>query len=98
MAELKPCPYKEIIVLYEYCNKIGVNAVLEDMFDGYAIRFSNGGDFVQHCCSYGAQCGCVEPAINSRKDYTAVSLDVAKRLVRLHKDRLNRRAEDGYTL
>ena len=31
MAELKPCPYKEIIALYEYCNKIGINAVMEDM-------------------------------------------------------------------
>ena len=95
MAELKPCPYNEILELHEYCNKIGVLATLEKMWDGYAIRFPCGADFVQHRCSYGSMCGCVEPAIGCRLDYTAVSLESAKRIVAYHKTRLNRRAEDG---
>lgn len=95
MAELKQTPYKEIIKLYEYCQKIGVNATLEDMYDGYAIRFPSGYDFIQHSHSYGSRCGCVEPAIGSRSDYTAVSLKNAKALVKYHKEKLNRGAEDG---
>ena len=93
MAELKPCPYNEILELYEYCNKIGVQATLEKQWDGYAIRFPCGADFVQHYGSYGSKAGCVEPALGCRLDYTAVSLKSAKRLVEYHKDRLNRRAE-----
>lgn len=94
MDKLKPCPYKEIINLYEYCQKIGVNAVLEDFLDGYAIRFQSGADFVQHKHSYGAKAGYVEPAIDCRLDYTAVSLESAKKLVKRHKEKLNRRASE----
>ena len=94
MAELKPCPYNEILELYEYCNKIGVQATLEETWDGYAIRFPCGADFVQHYGSYGSKAGFVEPAIGCKLDYTAVSLKSAKRLVEYHKNRLNRRAED----
>lgn len=91
----KPNLYNEILELYEYCNKIGVQATLEKMWDGYAIRFPCGADFVQHNGSYGSKAGFVEPAIGCKLDYTAVSLKSAKRLVEYHKNRLNRRAEDG---
>ena len=75
--------YKEIKELYEYCKKIKVTAVLEPIFDGYAIRFPSGADFIQHSHSYGADCGCVEPAIGSEKDdYKATTLDRAKKLVK----------------
>ena len=39
--------YNEIKELYKYCVKIGINAVLETLCDGYAIRFPDGCDFVQ---------------------------------------------------
>ena len=81
--------YNEIRQLYEYCTKIGVIAVFEQCWDGYAIRFANGGDVVQHAGSYGGRVRCVEPAIGSRADYTAVSLQNAKRLICRHKERLN---------
>ena len=85
--------YKEIVELYEYCGKIGVHAEISPMFDGFCIRFKNGGNFIQHGGSYGRDCGCVEPAIGSRLDYTAVTLKNAKRLLRRHKEKLN--AEKG---
>ena len=90
MEELKH-EYKEIQELYEYCKKIGVDASLQKLYDGYAIRFASGGDFVQHFGSYGCHCGCVEPAIGCRTDYTGVTLKNAKTLVRRYKDRLNRK-------
>ena len=83
--------YKEIVKLYEYCKRIGVHAEILPLFDGYCIRFRNGGDVVQHFGSYGSNCGCVEPAIRSRLDYTAVSLNNAKALIRRHKEDLNRK-------
>lgn len=82
--------YAEIIKLHEYCVKIGVDCVLERFKDGYAIRFNNGWDVVQHYFSYGNDAGCVEPAIDSRLDYTAVPLKNAKALVKRHKDKLNK--------
>lgn len=88
-TELKP-KYAEIQELYDYCIRIGINAKLEPSFDGYAIRFADGGDFVQHYGSYGCNVGCVEPAIGCRLDYTAVPLKNAKALVKYHKERLNK--------
>lgn len=81
--------YKEILELYEYCKKIGINATIEQLFDGYKITFPNGSDVIQHIYSYGAYDGCVEPAINSKLDFTAVSLKNAKQLIKRHKERLN---------
>lgn len=83
--------YTEIQKLFDYCIKLGINARLEKMYDGYAIRFPSGHDFVQHMGSYGSCMGCVEPAIFSKRDYTAVPLKNAKSLVKRNKDRLNRR-------
>lgn len=91
--------YREILKLHTYCEKTGVECRLEKIFDGYVIRFNNGGDFIQHYGSYGCDCGCVEPAIGSRLDYTAVPLKNAIALVRRHKDKLNKalaeRSENG---
>ena len=86
--------YEEIQKLHRYCNKIGVISTLEEFFDGFALRFPNGGDFVQHFGSYGSMAGYVEPAIGCKVDYTAVSLDSAKRLVKRHKERLNTGRQD----
>lgn len=74
--------YEEIKELYEYCIKRGVPARLENMYDGYAVRFPNGSDFAQHGGTYGAAAGCVEPAIGCNADYSAVTLTAAKRLIR----------------
>ncbi len=90
--------YKEILELRQYCEKIGVECKLEKLFDGYAIRFNNGGDFIQHHGSYGCEVGCVEPAIDCRLDYSAVPLKRAKALVQYHKNKLNKlpeRSENG---
>ena len=81
--------YTEIIQLYEYCKKIGVCAELRELYDGYKILFANGGDVVQHGYTYGGTGGCVEPAIGSALDYSAVPLKNAKSLIRRHKERLN---------
>lgn len=82
--------FKEIFELYDYCKKIGIPTELEQCWDGYAIRFPSGGDFVQHGHSYGSFNGCVEPAIGSRLDYSPVLLKNAKALVKRHKERLCR--------
>jgi hypothetical protein len=87
--------YKEIHMLYFYCLKHGIKAELVEFIDGYAIRFPNGGDVVQHRFSYGSCDGCVEPAIGSRLDYCAVPLEKAKRLIKRNKERLNKEKEDG---
>lgn len=86
--------YDEIKELYDYCIEIGINAKLETLYDGYAIRFVGGWYFIQHFYSYGSRIGCVEPAIGCRLDYTAVPLKNAKALVRYHKERLNRRPDN----
>jgi hypothetical protein len=82
--------YKKILKLHTYCEKTGVECHLEKLYDGYAIRFNNGGDFIQHKGSYGCNVGCVEPAIGSRLDYSAVPLKNAIALVSRHKDKLNK--------
>ena len=91
----RPYQYHEILELFDYCKKIGVSATLEELFDGYAIRFPNGSDFIQHHGSYGCERGCVEPAIHCRLDYTAVPLENAKTLVKRHKDKLNKEEGNG---
>lgn len=87
---LPPEKYGEILELYNYCKFIGINAELEEMFDGYAIRFPCGGDFIQHEYSYGSGSGCVEPSIGSERDYSAVPLKSAKIMVAKRKEKLNR--------
>lgn len=88
-TELKP-KYAEIQKLYDYCIKIGINAKIINLYDGYKISFPNGDNFVQHQYSYASDFGYVEPAICCKRDYTPVSLKQAKALVRYHKDRLNK--------
>ena len=87
--------YIEIIELYAYCKKIGVHAKISPMLGGFCIRFKNGGDVIQHDGSYGRDSGCVEPAIGSRVDYTAVPLKNAKALIRRNKAKLNCERKDG---
>lgn len=87
--------YREIIKLYEYCEKIGVHTEISPMFNGFCIRFKNGGDVIQHDGSYGRDCGCVEFAIGSRVDYSGIPLKNAKLLVRRHKAELNCELKGG---
>lgn len=83
--------YREILSLYSYCLNQGVNARLEAFRDGYAVRFPDGSDFVQHESSYGSAVGCVEPAVEGcRNNFTAMTLAHAKQLVRRNRERLNR--------
>lgn len=88
--------YAEIQKLYEYCIKIGIDAELVGLYDGYCIVFPNGSDFIQHMGSYQNDF-CVEPCIGCRCDYKPCLLDEAKRLVKYHKEKLNRRTDDVKT-
>ena len=73
--------YQEINELYDFCVKHKIKARFESLYDGYAIRFPNGSDIVQHRYSYGSAKGFLEPAIGCAIDYTPVSLILAKLLV-----------------
>lgn len=88
----KAIKYTEILKLRKFCENHGVEVQLERLHDGYALRFNNGADFIQHQYSYGSDVGCVEPGgISKKLDYTAVPLKKAKALVRTHKDKLNKK-------
>lgn len=82
MEDYQKEKYPEIVELFDYCKKIGVTAVLENLYDGYAIRFNDGSDVIQHCYSRGARYGYVETAIGSVCDYNPVTTETAKRLIR----------------
>ena len=86
--------YPEILELYSFCEKNKITATLEKLYDGYAIRFPDGGDFVQHYGSYGNDRGCVEPAIGCKRDYTAVPLRDAKMLVTWHRFKCNLKSKE----
>lgn len=81
--------YNEILKLFEYCGKIGVDAEITRLQGGYLIRFRNGGDVIQHDYSYGSDKGYVEFCIGSRVDFKAVPLKRAKLIVRKNKEKLN---------
>ena len=81
--------YNEILDLFEYCKKIGVQAEITRFYGGYHIRFKNGGDVIQHDYSYGSDKGCVEFCIGNRVDFTAIPLKKAKLIVRKNKEKLN---------
>ena len=84
-----PVKYTEICALYHFCVDLGIKCTIERLYDGYAVRFPDGSDFAQHHGTYGGTEGCVEPAIgDSEFDYTAVGLNLAKELVKKHKDKL----------
>ncbi len=84
--------YKEILELKDYCDKIGVAVKQERLIDGYALRFNNGGDVVQHMGSYGNDAGCVEFGFtNLGLDFCATPLKHAKEFVKRNKDKLNKR-------
>ena len=87
--------YREILKLRKFCESHGVETRLERAFDGYVLRFNNGAEFAQHHGTEGSGVGCVEPCGVSKKlDFTAVTLEQAKSLVRTHKDKLNERGTD----
>lgn len=73
--------YKEIVELYEYCKGLKIPCKLEPLYDGCKLAFLDGGDFIQHCFSWGSAHGRIEPAIGCDFDYTACTLSMAKRLV-----------------
>lgn len=84
-----PVKYTEICALYHFCVDLGIKCTIERLYDGYAVRFPDGSDFAQHHGTYGGTEGCVEPAIgDSEFDYTAVGLNLAKKLVKKHKGKL----------
>ena len=80
--------YGEILALYRYCVEVGMDARLERLHDGWAIRFPNGGDFAQHAGTYGTNDGFVEPAIGCEADYSPVSLREAEKLICENRKRL----------
>ena len=87
--------YGEILTLYRYCVEVGMDARLERLHDGWAVRFPNGGDFAQHDGTYGAHDGFVEPAIGCESDYSPVSLREAEKLIRENRERLRIPNDDG---
>lgn len=81
--------FREIQLIYEFCQDQGIPCELERLYDGYKITFIlSGYDIVQHSMSYGGKCGYVEPAIGSFSDYTAVKPDKAIRLIMEHRKEL----------
>lgn len=90
-----PVKYTEICALFHFCADLGIECTIERLYDGYAVRFPDGSDFAQHHGTYGAEEGCVEPAIGDAEfDYTAVGLNLAKELVKKHKGKLEGRKDD----
>lgn len=87
--------YEEIKRLHQYCNKIGLPAILKPEFDGYVLYFPNGGEFNQHKGSIGHDYNCVEPSIGCKTDFKAVSFEIAKILIDAHKDRLGVPCEEN---
>ena len=86
--------YTEICALFHFCVDLGIKCTIERLYDGYAVRFPDGSDFAQHHGTYGGTEGCVEPAIGDAEcDYSAVTLNLAKELVKKYKDKLEGRKE-----
>lgn len=84
-----PEKYPEIWALFYFCVESGIKCTMERLYDGYAVRFPNGGDFAQHYGTYGGTEGSVEPAIGDAEfDYSAVGINLAKTLVKKHKSKL----------
>lgn len=87
--------YREILALYLYCVEVRMDARLERLHDGWAIRFPNGGDFAQHAGTYGTNDGFVEPAIGCEADYSPVSLREAEKLICENRKRLVTPSREG---
>ncbi len=81
--------YKEILALEKFCFENGIEVEKEHFLDGWALRFKNGGDIVQHHASSGSKKGCVEFAIGRRFDFKATGVEKAKELLQEYKDELN---------
>jgi hypothetical protein len=85
--------YKEILVIEDYCKKNGVKIKKKKLFDGYVLRFNNGGDVAQHGGTYGSNQGCVEFGFTgfSFIDFNACNIQEALSFIELHKDELNKK-------
>ena len=90
---MKENRYFEIWALYVFCRKLGIDAEIEPLFDGWRLLFPDGSDFIQHEFSYGSGEGCVEPAIGCELDYSEVSLWRARALVTAYRERMAREEE-----
>lgn len=89
--------YTEICALYHFCVDLGIKCTIERLYDGYAVRFPDGSDFAQHHGTYGGAEGCVEPAIGDTEfDYSAIGLNLAKKLVKKYKGKLEGRKEANH--
>lgn len=91
MVDHREKNYPEIAEFFDYCKRIGATAALENLHDGYAIRFNDGSDVIQHCYSRGVRKGYVETAIGSVCDYNPVTTETAKRLIRRRRLLLNKK-------
>ena len=85
--------FNEIIELYKFCAKNGIDATLSPFDHGHKLTFANGRDFVQHEYSHRSDEGYVEAAIGCEADYEYSTLEEAKELVLKFKDRLNKRRD-----
>lgn len=85
---MKENRYFEIWALYVFCRKLGIDAEIEPLFDGWLLSFPDGSDFIQHEFSEGSAEGCVEPKIGCELDFSEVSLWRARALVTAHRARL----------
>lgn len=90
---MKENRYFEIWALYVFCRKLGIDAEITPLFDGWRLLFPDGSDFVQHEFSYGSGEGCLEPAIGCELDYSEVSLESAEALVVAYQKRLTGKEE-----
>lgn len=83
--------YDEIRKLKDFCIEHEIVCIFERFLDGWALRFNCGADVVQHKGSYGSGWGCVEFGYTYTDiDFTAVTLDNAKKFILENKDYLNR--------
>lgn len=75
--------YKQIQLIHQQLAKYNIPHTFSRLYDGYKILFANGVDMVQHCGSYGAHFGCVEPAgFGAEYDYTPISYIAALNLIK----------------
>lgn len=83
--------YDEIKKLRDFCVEHAIVCTFEHLLDGWCIRFNCGADVVQHIGSYGSNKGYVEFGYtNTDIDFTAVTLDKAKKFVLENKNYLNK--------
>ena len=78
--------YTAIIKLSLYCTELGIPHQLKEYGDGYillfdAIKNEEYHDVAQHDGTYGSHRNCVEFAIGCERDFSAIKLEDAKKIV-----------------